>query len=440
MSSTFTVQAADLDVQLVNQTSPTSIQRKQTVTAGINITWPDGTAFTDADLGTSYVRVYNNGTIFDTVTLAADDYNATSNIWTISWTAPIDAPLGIGYNFTIIAGEITGTAVYGDASNPNAGSATINTFNNFTVTGTNLIVPAIDTIEDAYLPGEYVIVYFNATYIDGSPVTTGTSTITMTAPDGYTTLTYNPVHAASGMWQVLIWLSDAQAQVGVWDVELAAYAVDDGAGNLGPTVTRTAQFTVLPANVTLSDLLYEIDVLKAQMAALEANTTTLSSCCGNVTDLVEALQLAVTNLESEIDSLSSTAASASSVTALSNTVGQLSTLITTLQSDLGSLASSALSADDLTAINTAIAALQTDLTALDTATSADLSDLSAALDELEASVAALNDSALTTEDLDSLSADISGSNTLIIVAIVLALVAAVAAIAAVYIILKKIAG
>jgi archaellum component FlaC len=446
ISSTFTVQAADLDVQVVNQTSPSSIQRKQTVTAGINITWPDGSAFTAADLGTSYVRVYNNGTVVDTVTLVAGDYNATSNIWTISWTAPIDAPIGIGYNFTIIAGDITGTAVFGDAANPNAGPVTNLTFNNFTVTGTNLIVPAIDTIEDAYMPGEYVIVYFNATYVDGSPVTTGTSTITMTAPDGHTTITYHPVHTAAGLWQIIVWLSDAQAQIGAWDIELAAYAVDDGAGNYGPTAARTASFTVLPANVTLSDLLWEIDLLNARLAALESNTTALAGCCSNVTDLVNTLSAAIDALEAEIDSLSSTAASQTSVNNLASTVNTLSSTVNTLQSALNSLSASAASSTEVAELSAALATLETSLASLSTtaASAAELDALSAAVDELEAAVDAISASALTQTDLDTtasdLSADIGSSNTLIIVAIVLALVAAVAAIAAVYIILKKIAG
>lgn len=447
ISSTFTVQPAVLDVQLVNQTSPTTIQRKQTVTSGINITWPDGSAFTAADLGTSYVRVYNNGTIVDTVTLAASDYNATSNIWTISWTAPIDAAIGIGYNFTIIADEITGTAIYGDPSNPNAGPATtISSFNNFTVTGTNLIVPSISTNDDAYLPGEYVIVSFNATYVDGSPVLTGTSTITMTAPDGHTVLTYHPVHVANALWQVAVWLSDAQAQTGAWDIDLAAYAVDDGAGNYGPTAARTASFTVLPANVTLSDLLWEIDLLNARLAALESNTTALAGCCSNVTDLVNTLSAAIDALEAEIDSLSSTAASQTSVNNLASTVNTLSSTVNTLQSALNSLSASAASSTEVAELSAALDALETSLASLSTtaASAAELDALSAAVDELEAAVDALSASALTQTDLDNtasdLSADIGSSNTLIIVAIVLALVAAVAAIAAVYIILKKIAG
>jgi hypothetical protein len=427
-SGSFRVQAATLDVMVVTQ--PMNVTRQQAVTAGLRITYPDGTAYTTADLNSvnTTIRVYANSTNVANVTLNAAGYNATANEWTISWTPSYMVAAGSGYNFSILANELYDSPL-------NLGPASTVTTNNFIVSKAVLVVPAVLTNDDTFQPGDYVWISFNATYPDGSPVMMGSSAVTLTAPDGFTTTTVNPVHVGNGIWQVPVWLSDAQAQTGAWTITLTAHGVNDGY-NTGPAITRTANFTVLPPDYSLEDIADALNALSDRLAAVESDTSALGDSVTAINAAIAALEGSVADLESQLANTAST----SSVTALTNTVNSLSAAIDALESALAGTASAA----DVDALSTAVSTLQASLASLETDTGADLDALSAAVDALEAAVADLSANAVTQADLDDtasdLSADIGSSNTLIIVAIVLALVAAVAAIAAVYIILKKIAG
>ena len=450
-SNSFTVNAAVLTV-MVTQQPAANYTRTETAMAKINITYPDNTFYTDADLGsTAQVRVYQGSTNVANVTLAAEDFDSTTNQWTIGWVSGYNATLATDYVFTVKANEIM------DAANPNMGPSSDYTgINTFELLKATLNIASVNTDKTSYVRGEFVRIYFDAAYADGSPVVTGTSTVTLTAPDGFTTTPVNPVHTSAGRWQVTWWLSEAQ-QTGNWTVTLNADAVIDGAtptSNDGPETALTTTFTVLPAPVTLADILAELEALDTRLtdleatvdavstavAALSSDVTAVSSDVAALNSAVAALDTAITELQSSLATLTATAATtadvdavSTAVSAVSSAVGALDTAISDLESSLATLSATAATTTDVEAVSSDVAALSSAVGALDTAIS-----------DLESSLEALTATAATTADVEAvktdLSGDIGGLNTYVLIAVVLALISAIAAIASVVLIRQKIAG
>jgi prefoldin subunit 5 len=434
----FTVEQADLLVT-VTQHPAENYTRTGDAMAKANVTYPDETFYTDADLGEINVRVYLLGepnVNVANVTLTAEDFNSTTNEWTIIWNSPYNATLG-DYYFEFEDMEIF------DAANPNMGPVIDTVTDSFELLVVDIIVDAIMTGETTYAPGEYLTVIFDAIYADGTPVTTGDVTITITAPDTYSTTAYTPEHTSNGRYAITIWLSDAQAQVGAWTITLEANAITDDAGNMGPVEDVTTNFTVTPAEVTLDSLMAAIEDLNTKIDDIEADTNGLGSSVSSVQSSVSALQSSivsiaemVADLEAQVDSLSATAATDADVAAVSTAVSAVSSDVSALNTKLNAIS---------TAVNNA--ATDADVAAAQAAVQSSVDSLSADVDALEASLntlsTAVNNAASSTE-LDTATEDLTGQigslNTMVIVAVVLALIAAIAAILAVYIIQRKIAG
>jgi phage shock protein A len=438
-SGFFAVTAADLTVKVTQQPAA-NYTRTSTAMAKINITYPDNTFFTDADLGSVLVRVYRSTTNIANVTLVAADYNSTTNDWTIGWATPYNVGLGGGYNFTVLVNEAI------DVTTTNMGPKANVTTNNFVLLTVQINVASIHTDATSYQPGEYCRIFFDATYPGGAPVVTGTSTVTLTAPDTFTTITVNPVHTSAGRWQVTVWLSDAQAQLGAWNVTLAMNGLTDGAGNTGPAAARTTSFTVLESDVTLDTLLAAIEALEDQIDDIEADTTAVVSSLGSLSTAVANLGSVVDALQAQLDSLSATSATTTEVAAVSSAVDELSTDLAALESSLNALKSTVANTatkSDVAGVESDVAGVESDVADVNTMVDQVSADIAALESRLNALQAAIN-AAATPTDIDDaasdLSGDIGGINTLVIVAIVLALIAAIAAIAAVFIIQRKIAG
>ncbi len=237
---TFTVQSATLNVDVTQQ--PAAYMRTETVTTKINITYPDNTVYTDSDLGTILVRVYQNDTNVANVTLAAEDFNATTNEWTVNWASPWDTVLADDYRFTVKANEIE------DAQNPNKGPATDVSTDDFEIVTAYLDVHNINTTKASYEQGEVVIVYFNATYLDGSAVTTGNAPINLTMANGtiiQVTATYVPAHSRFETKCTLA----SEAPLGTWTALLEAQNLVDAANNMGPDEDKTTTFEVTEETV-----------------------------------------------------------------------------------------------------------------------------------------------------------------------------------------------
>jgi phage shock protein A len=432
-TTTFAVTPAVLAVKVTQQPA-INYTRTSTSMAKINITYPDNTFFTAADLGSVLVRVYRNATNVANVTLDASNFSNITNDWAIQWASPYNALLGSGYNFTVLVNEAK------DITTTNMGPIANVTTNNFDLLAVAVNVASIQTDDNSYSPGEYVRIFFDATYPTGTPVITGTSTVTLTAPDTFSTITVNPVHTSSGRWQVTVWLSDAQAQVGAWNVTLAKNGLNDGAGNTGPAVARTTSFTVLPAEVTLEDIMAAIDALSDKLNAVEGDTSSVQSQVSTLYTAVNGLGNALDDLQTQLDSLSATSATTTEVAAVSSAVSSLSSDLNSLEAKLTALQAAVANAatdSDVAAVKADVAGVNADIAALETKLNTLNDTLNTAIDATAtpADVDASVDSAVS-----DLSDTIGGVNTLVIVAVVLSLIAAAAAIAAVYIIQRKIAG
>lgn len=239
VSNSFTVQATTLTVKVTQQPTATYM-RTQTAMAKINITYPDNSFYTAADLGTIKVRVYQGSTNVANVTLTADDYDSITKQWTISWVSPWNATLADDYRFTIKAYEIT------DAANPNTGPTADVSTDTFELLEADLNVASINTDKSSYTQGQLVTVYFTATYQDGSPVTTGSAAINLTMANGTTTqltATYVP---ANSRFEAKYTLKTGDP-LGTWSARLAAQGLKDDEDNMGPTVAKTTAFTVTEA-------------------------------------------------------------------------------------------------------------------------------------------------------------------------------------------------
>jgi hypothetical protein len=236
VSNSFTVQATTLTVKVTQQPAATYM-RTETAMAKINITYPDNSFYTAADLGTIKVRVYQGSTNVANVTLTADDYDSITKQWTISWVSPWNATLADDYRFTIKAYEIT------DAANPNTGPTADVSTDTFELLEADLNVASINTDKSSYTQGQLVTVYFTATYQDGSPVTTGSAAINLTMANGTTTqltATYIPANSRFEAEYTL----PTEAPLGTWSALLEAQGLKDDEDNMGPDTDKSTDFTV----------------------------------------------------------------------------------------------------------------------------------------------------------------------------------------------------
>jgi hypothetical protein len=236
VSNSFTVQATTLTVKVTQQPA-TTYMRTETAMAKINITYPDNSLYTAADLGTIKVRVYQGSTNVANVTLTADGYDSITKQWTISWVSPWNATLADNYLFTVKADEVM------DAANPNTGPAADVSTDTFELIEADLNVASINTDKSSYTQGQVVTVYFMATYQDGSPVTTGSAAINLTMANGTTTqltATYVPANSRFEAEYTLT----TEDPLGTWSALLEAQGLKDDEDNMGPNSDKSTDFTV----------------------------------------------------------------------------------------------------------------------------------------------------------------------------------------------------
>jgi hypothetical protein len=253
-TQTFAVTAATLSVTITDQPA-SSYQRTQIATMKFRVTYPDGSLFTPSDLGSVTVKVYRGATPVATLTLTASDFESATNKWVARWTIPKDATVATNYRFQIDDNAITDT--FG-----NTGPASAEPSNTFAVTTTTLAVPAISTDKPTYVGGSWMIIFFTASYPDGSPVTTGTVTITIKRPDGSTAGTSTASFSAANARFEASFFLPTDAPLGTWTAELAATSLNDGFGNTGPTTLKTTTFQVVAPTITLETI---YDVLTTQV-------------------------------------------------------------------------------------------------------------------------------------------------------------------------------
>jgi len=236
VSNSFIVQATTLTVKVTQQPAATYM-RTETAVAKINITYPDNSFYTDADLGEILVRVYQGSMNVANVTLEADDYSSITKQWTISWVSPWNATLADDYLFTVKADDIM------DAANPNTGPASDVSTDTFELLKADLNIASINTDKSTYMRGQVVTVYFTAMYQDGSPVTTGSAAINLTKANGSTTQLTATYVSANGRFEAKYTIK-AGDPLGTWSARLEAQGLKDDEDNMGPNAAKSKDFTV----------------------------------------------------------------------------------------------------------------------------------------------------------------------------------------------------
>jgi hypothetical protein len=319
-SNNFAVTAAALSVTITDQPA-SSYQRTQTATMKFRVQYPDDSFFTPSDLGSLTVKVFRGATLVDTLTLTASNFEIGTNKWVASWTIPKDATTASNYKFQIDANAITDTF-----GNTGPGSAVSS--NNFAVSPTTLTVPAISTDNPTYVGGSWMIIFFTASYPDGSPVTTGTATITIKRPDGSTAGTPPASFSAAHARFEASFFLPADAPLGTWTAQLAVNGLNDGFGNTGPAALITTTFQVVAPTITLETIYNVLTTQVVGKLGTFSGSDTVASLLYDIKTAVTSLDL--TPVISAINSVSAKLGTFSGSDTVASLLYDIKTAVTSL--------------------------------------------------------------------------------------------------------------
>jgi hypothetical protein len=318
-SSNFTIIASQLSVAWNNWTlqnyngsaTPVSWQnRTLTQSIGFRVTYNDTSALTDVLAQSINVTVWNGTYTVANLTIGAGvTYNSTSQNWTATWTIPYNAynatftsTANSTYTFCLLSNKTAD-------SNGNTGPWEAGGSNStvWSVAPAVVTCTSISATASSYARGTTATIYFNATYPDGSPVTTGNATITLTQTDGTNITRWATYSATALRFQVTYYL-DFEAPLGTWTATLAVSALDDSnwplpstwfPGNVGPTVTRTTTFDVTEST-TLMEILSGVEDLEAKLDNTTFGLNAIKTAVDQVQTTLNAVGTKVDNIYNEV--------------------------------------------------------------------------------------------------------------------------------------------
>ncbi len=273
-SGMVTVQLAQLAVSISgNIASGATFNRTATVAMKFQAQYPDKSFFSPTDLGSAVVNVSLAGKDITRLPLSGAAFDAATGNWTAMWTIPFNAALSSQYNLVIRSGKIADLFENSNVVDTSSRS--------FQVVPVTLIVPALATDKASYQRDQQVFFSFGASYLDGSPVTTGSAMIALTGPNGGVgtlTATFDSLRGVFVASRVL----SAVDPLGTYTATLAVNGLVDGAtppdSNMGPNAIRSVSFLVVPAvqviqvNVDVGSLYFAGET--AQFTVLTANLGT----------------------------------------------------------------------------------------------------------------------------------------------------------------------
>ena len=117
---------------------------------------------------------------------------------------------------------------------------------------------------------------FNATYLNGSPVSSGSATIHVTEPNGTmqaTTASYDSLLKTFRAFYSTV----LGSSTGTWTGAIASNNFDDGLGNGGPLTPVSTNFNVQPASLLVSRLTYNVTYSSGTIIPIYARVTTPST-------------------------------------------------------------------------------------------------------------------------------------------------------------------
>lgn len=163
---------------------------------------------------------------------------APGGVLSFAWQTLPNTPLGT-YNVTL-SGKNT------VAKNPPDSQLFIMFPTNTT---TNSLLTGMGTVSRT----QTIELKFNATYLDGSPATTGTAQVIVTEPNTATShiLTANYESAQASF--TCYYATSLNSPTGLWSASLNTNAFDDGYGNGGPASPVPTAFAVQAAILSISD-------------------------------------------------------------------------------------------------------------------------------------------------------------------------------------------
>lgn len=143
----------------------------------------------------------------------------------------------------------------------------------FAVTPTNATIGGIWLNKTSVERSQTVEFRFNATYLNGSPVTSGSATLLLTEPDGITThvvtASYDsPLKTLRGFYA-----STLGSATGVWTGTINVDSFDDGFGNGGPLSPVVTTLSIQTASLTVTAATYNATYTQGKIIPLYAKIT-----------------------------------------------------------------------------------------------------------------------------------------------------------------------
>jgi len=349
------------------------------------IQYPNGTYYTDNELGSITARVYNGTHYIANISLATADFNPATNEWKVEWQIPGDASLSSNYNFVIRSQEVTDTA---GNSGPlvDVSSTTFNL----------LPVVALDVQMDVgsiHFKGE-IAEFSVLTLLNGKRFGDSATGVTATLykPDG-TTAVLTVSYVATGFFKVAYVISvidptgtyTLMVEVGFVTstteysgAAIKSFLISPTLTNWDPmimyingtiaTVETTIgqlQLDLQAINATLIDIKGDLVVMNSTLGAMYAKINTMNTeiiainnTLATINTAVGTIQTSLTNLNAMITAINGT------VVTINTTIGTIQTSLTNLNATISGLIVNSKN-EILAAINTALGTITTQLDDLD---------------------------------------------------------------------------
>lgn len=146
----------------------------------------------------------------------------------------------------------------------------------FTVTPTNATVSGIWLNKSSVERSQTIEFRFNATYLNGSPATSGSATVILTQPDGITTHTVNATYDSPQKTFRGFYASTLGSATGVWTGTINVDSFDDGFHNGGPLSPVITNFSIQTASLIVTPATYNATYTQGKIIPIYAEITTPS--------------------------------------------------------------------------------------------------------------------------------------------------------------------
>jgi len=181
----------------------------------------------------------------------------TNGLISLSWQTSVGTPLGT-YALTISGSTTTKTP-------PDSQT--------FTVYPTNVTISGLWLNKGSIQRSQTLELRFNATYLNGSPASSGTAAIRTTEPNG-TNHTITASYDSSLQTFRAFYVTTLSSTTGVWIGTIDLNSFDDGLNNGGPLIPVFTNFNVQPASLTVSAVSYNSTYSSGMIVPIYARITT----------------------------------------------------------------------------------------------------------------------------------------------------------------------